>query len=168
MADYSYDDSELRKVAAEFDRLQMFQIYNIAITEYKNNFNEGGFTDTSFVRWPASKKNDGGATLVKSGNLRRSIRTVNITSNSFSIISDLPYSDIMNEGGVLTATQKNVAFFKAQMIKNKKNPTEFSKWSKIYGTMIHNGKLVIPKRKFLGPSQDIVNKMIQYIDRYIK
>lgn len=76
-------------------------------TEAKNHFvrsfRNQGFTDQSLQRWQARKRVDRGvrgnrAILVKSGDLRRSIRIVSKTLTSVTIGSDLPYAKVHNDG----------------------------------------------------------------------
>lgn len=103
-----------------------------AVNFYKKSFTDGGFTDTSLVKWKEPKRREvfsevgktkvykyddysswwkgkGSVTqytkadrtraiLVKSGNLRRSIRYVVISSGRVRITADLAYAEAHNEG----------------------------------------------------------------------
>ena len=72
-----------------------------AKNHFQKSFSDGGFTDRTLERWEARKSNRnnrGRAILVKTGNLRRSIRVVSRTLQSITIGSDLIYADVHNEG----------------------------------------------------------------------
>lgn len=74
-----------------------------AKTFFYDNFRKQGFDDKTVTKWTPRKKADkraGRAILVKSGDLRRSIRfdTVNKNNLSVRIASDLPYAKIHNDG----------------------------------------------------------------------
>ena len=72
-------------------------------TFFYDSFRKQGFDDKTVTKWTPRKKADkraGRAILVKSGDLRRSIRfdTVNKNNLSVRIASDLPYAKIHNDG----------------------------------------------------------------------
>ena len=70
-----------------------------AVNHYKKSFRDGGFTDRTLRTWPQRKGgNDGRAVLVKSGDLRRSIKVKRKTLKSVTIGSDLPYAPVHNDG----------------------------------------------------------------------
>lgn len=74
-----------------------------AKTFFYDNFRKQGFEDKTLTKWAARKREDkraGRAILVKSGDLRRSIRFDNVNKNNLSvrIATDLPYAKIHNDG----------------------------------------------------------------------
>ena len=75
-----------------------------AKTFFTDNFRKQGFEDKTVSKWKprkdTGKRSQGRAILVKSGDLRRSIRfdTVNKSNLSVRIATDLPYAKIHNEG----------------------------------------------------------------------
>ena len=74
-----------------------------AKTFFYDNFRKQGFDDKTLTKWAARKRDDkraGRAILVKSGDLRRSIRFDNVNKNNLSvrIATDLPYAKIHNDG----------------------------------------------------------------------
>lgn len=74
---------------------------NIAVNHFVQSFRNQGFLDESVSAWAPRKKTDSGrATLVKTGNLRRSIRVAYATWGKISVISDTDYSHIHNYGGI--------------------------------------------------------------------
>lgn len=107
--------NESRKILMAQKKLQKTLIKFVTTmgVEAKNHFvgsfRNQGFTDNTLRRWKPRKreisgfgvsKRHGGsrAILVKSGDLRRSIRIVNKTINKVVIGSDLPYAQIHNDG----------------------------------------------------------------------
>lgn len=82
-----------------------------AKNHFVKSFRNQGFEDETIERWQPrrgeikggiamTRKKDKGsrAILVKSGDLRRSIKVVKKTYNSVTIGSDLPYAQIHNDG----------------------------------------------------------------------
>ena len=75
-----------------------------AKTFFYDNFRKQGFDDKNVTKWKPrkdqSRNSIGRAVLVKSGDIRRSIRfdTVNKANLSVRIASDLPYAKIHNDG----------------------------------------------------------------------
>lgn len=69
-----------------------------------DNFARQGFQGASFTRWPARSKNTRGGTRKilsgKTGALRRSPKKI-LHSNSVTIVIDVPYAKIHNDGGPL-------------------------------------------------------------------
>lgn len=107
-----------------------------AKTFFYDSFRKQGFEDKTVTKWAPRKKDDkraGRAILVKSGDLRRSIRfdTVNKSNLSVRIASDLPYARIHNEG--LTGNAFGKAPFK------------------------------MPKRQFIGDSYQLNEKVKKVI-----
>ena len=73
-----------------------------AKNHFTKSFADQGFTDKGLVKWQPRKsrsRDDGRAILVKTGNLRRSIRVISRSINEVVIGSDLPYAQVHNEGG---------------------------------------------------------------------
>jgi len=81
------------------DMVDTMGIY--AINHYKKSFTDGGFTDVSFKAWKQRKRsrdNEGRAILVKTGNLKRSLKYRKISKYSVRIESNVPYANVHNEG----------------------------------------------------------------------
>ena len=76
-------------------------IGNEVVNFSKDTFRQGGFTDAAFNPWKPrkdqSKKNQGRAILVKSGDLRRSIKK-QVSVRKVTISSNLPYAAVHNYG----------------------------------------------------------------------
>jgi phage gpG-like protein len=85
---------------------------NTAQTHFVRSFRDQGFTDETLSKWQPRKgelsggiarvrkrsRDSGRAILVKTGALRRSIRKVNRGKLAVSIVSNLPYARVHNEG----------------------------------------------------------------------
>lgn len=78
------------------------KIGTIAVNHFKNSFRTGGFTDNSLSKWRPRKNNfePSRAVLVKSGDLRRSIRIKSNNGNRVVIgTTGVNYARVHNEGG---------------------------------------------------------------------
>lgn len=89
--------AELERELNKFTRIMGVEAKNFFVQSFRNQ----GFTDRRLERWQRRRNNSdpGRAILVKSGNLRRSIRVLASSINEVTIGSDLPYAQIHNEGG---------------------------------------------------------------------
>lgn len=94
--------SKIAEAIKQFDRIIPVMVNDmgqIALNHFNKSFRDQGFTDVSTTRWQRRKRLDEGrAILVKSGRLRRSLRKRNKGKYAVSIISDVPYSGVHNEG----------------------------------------------------------------------
>lgn len=111
MAD-KFDFSKIERKARTALERSLILIGNTAKNHFIQSFRNQGFDDKSVQKWQPRKRNTyktkGGrivddstrAILVKSGDLRRSIKldTVNKANLKIVISSDLPYAKIHNEG----------------------------------------------------------------------
>jgi|ERR1035437_1029146 phage gpG-like protein len=94
---------KLRKKLAQF-KAEIPKLIDIMGVEAKNfavkSFTDQGWTDEIFNAWSPRKRNSGAyrAILIKSGDLRRSIRIVGRTSRSITIGSNSTYGRYHNEG----------------------------------------------------------------------
>lgn len=71
----------------------------MAVEWFRASFRKRGFTDKGFKKWKKRKKKEPGrAILVKTGDLKRSIRKGRVSFRQTTISSKLPYSAIHNEG----------------------------------------------------------------------
>ena len=73
----------------------------LAVNQFKTGFTTGGGkTDASVGGWKRRKNNSdpGRATLVKSGNLRRSIRIGSSNPDHVKIVANMHYASYHNEG----------------------------------------------------------------------
>ncbi len=150
--------------------------------EIDRNFTRQGFFGE---KWPARKGplRKGGATLVDTGALRRSIKT-RMTDNSITFYSELPYAAIHNEGGEIKVTPKMRSFFWAMYFKasgkrkttksgtlrkDKRNAQlneEAEYWKSL--ALKKNGDVVrIPRRRFLGSSPAVEERVRKIIERNI-
>lgn len=155
-----------------------------AKTFFVDNFRKQGFDDKSVKRWERRKGEVGGfgvskksagsrAVLVKSGDLKKSIRveSINKFNLSVKIGTDLPYAKIHNDGGVVyrrahkrTATIKSFtrgsgSFVNGVWKKGKKQKIE------LQGAR-HNvaaSSFKMPKREYIGDSYNLNEKVKKVI-----
>lgn len=148
--------------------------------EFDQNFERQAFFSEKWQR-RKSPIRPGRAILVDDGGLRRSIRKPEIKDSSIVFRSDLPYSEIHNEGGEIAVTARMKKFFwrkyyeasgafgrrkDGTLRKDKRNmqlTSEADFW-RAMALMKVGSKIKIPKRQFLGTSPEvekIVRKIIE-------
>lgn len=152
-------DEKLTDIRKMFSYESMAEISNEALNFFIDSFNSQGFTDQAYAPWQKSLK-DNGATLVLSGQLRNSLHVENITSSSFSIVSNLPYSEIHNSGGILMITDKMRDYFYAMYKK-----TDDEKWLALFLYSKKNSYITIPKRQFMGESAVLLRELLTFIEK---
>lgn len=162
---------------------------NTAKNFFVESFRKQGWDDRSVTMWQKRKKVErkgrgskksaaelgtirsvkaGRAILVKTGDLRRSIirHNANRAAMSIRITSDLPYSKIHNEGGVIQkkATEgKIVSFTKRGRFAKEKTEKQRSKISYQQKVNIGAHTIKMPQRKFMGESFNLNEKVKQVI-----
>jgi len=113
------------------------------------------------VRWPSSSNTN---TLVESGTLRRSVRLDSWDKDSCRIISDTPYSEIHNEGGIIEDTNGKMQSFAWA----KFYSTEQEKWKWLALALRRDGYIEIPKRTFLSNSNELELRLEDLLLKIIK
>lgn len=151
--------------------------------EFDKNFSRQAFFSEAWQR-RKSPLRPGGATLVDTGKLRRSIRSES-TDESIRFFSDLPYAAIHNEGGEIKVTARMKRFFWAKYYSTvgsfgrKKNgqlrsdkrtirlSTEAEFWKAM--ALMRVGKVIrIPKRQFLGASPEVERAVREIIEENLE
>ena len=131
---------------------------------FKQSFRNQGWTDTVFSPWakrsPKAKRNAGRGILMDSGVLRNSIRISEISQNSVTIGTDVPYAEIHNEGfdGMVTV-KAHSRTSKSQNFNSKL----FKSMKKIAMVKEHPKQMRMPKRKFMGVSVALTNNIKELI-----
>lgn len=96
-------ESRFKGVLVRLPAIAGNEVVNFAL----DNFKKQGFLGNSFQPWAKRKtfgswgkanSREGRALLVKTGQLRRSIRVTSITTNSVTVGSNVPYAKTHNEG----------------------------------------------------------------------
>lgn len=124
--DFAKMASDLKKDAQRYASSE-------SVKFFKESFINEGFTDSSFTPW--KKTNNpmmGKRTLYKNGTLMQSVRKKEETPQRIVIESDLPYSEIHNNGGFIIVTAKMKKFFWAKYIEFagiKKDDTGKTNWN---------------------------------------
>lgn len=147
--------------------------------EFDKNFERQAFFSEAWTR-RRSPVRSGGATLVHTGQLRRSIKSKS-TESSITFHSDLPYAGIHNDGGEIKVTAKMKRFFWAKYYEatgafgRKKNgerrndkrtirlSTEAEFW-KLMALMKVGKSIVIPRRRFIGQSPEVEKLVSEIIE----
>ena len=159
MATYSGKDplsraikDDARAVVKQFTGI-MKAIGNIVVNETKTNFVRGGFMDRSVKRWDARKQKDKNpkirAILVKSGQLKKSIRRISVSSKRVTVGSKgkaAVYAGVHNYG------------LKAGGRKTMAGP----------GLFANSGGFTMPKRQFLGESHTTNKRIVKLLKKKIK
>lgn len=135
---------------------------------FKESFRNQGFTDTSLVRWRATKGGKKGRTLKASGALMNSIKG---TANGMAVRvtaggQHVPYARIHNEGGTIQRQVTRRAHYRnAHTRRTKRGKQE------VPGAMVrrHQARmnLHLPKRQYMGRSAVLTRTMKATILRSI-
>lgn len=78
----------------------------IAKNFFIQSFENKGFTDTNLEAWEQDEDSTKGELMVKTGNLKNSIRVENVENNSVEVTSDVPYAKFLNDGTSRTTSRK--------------------------------------------------------------
>lgn len=112
---------------------------------FDDSFQKQGFTDAAFVPWQKRKEPDrrqGGAILVDTTFLRKSLGVLAEDQNSITFGTHVPYARIHNDGGRLTAAQNVRGFHRVRNGKREQVKPHSRKMNAVY-----------PKRQFIGESK---------------
>lgn len=163
-----------------------------SVNFFKDSFVKQGFTDTSFTPWPVSKSPlAGNKILFKSQVLRNSIHKVEQSNNRVVIESDLEYSEIHNNGGVITVTEAMKSHFwklyyetagiergsktwgniktsekrnYSSLSKHNLNVVGKARFFKALALMKVGSKIKIPQRQFMGESKVLMTQFDKWFE----
>lgn len=150
---------------------------------FVQNFNRQGFLDASLQKWPARSFNDGGgAILIKSGALKRGIKSKIEGADRiiFYVDNSIKYAAIHNEGGEIVVTEKMKKFFwflysksaskitktkTGKVSKSKRNVRETGRaaFYKAMALKKVGSRIKIPQRQFMGESATLMGKLDAWI-----
>nr|DAS51380.1 MAG TPA: tail morphogenesis protein [Caudoviricetes sp.] len=136
----------------------------VKLTEaFDRNFERKGFFGNG---WPETKiPNRRGSLMMRTGTLRRSIRSI-VEGSSVRWTSSVPYADLQNNGGELVITEKMKRYFWAMYYKvsgaakgrkgsaQKAFSVEAEQWKALALKKVGD-KLKIPKRQFIGDHPEV-------------
>lgn len=122
---------------------------------FDDSFQNQGFTDASFEPWEKRKEPDrrpGGAILVDTTFLRKSLDVLEETDNSMSFGTHVPYAGLHNNGGRMRLVQYVRAHHR----------TRNGKREQVKG---HSRKIdtKFPKRQFIGESKQMMDGLDQWL-----
>lgn len=150
---------------------------------FKDCFRKGGFTDTSFQPWQGRKSPLGGKKILigkdNTMNLMQSIRTLEENQTQVRTGSDLVYSEIHNEGGYITVTEKMKKFWWAKYYEftGKTTRTQtgrvshsarnvrlnaMAEYCKKMALMPVGSKIKTPKRQYIGESKTLMRQFDEW------
>jgi hypothetical protein len=131
--------------------------------EFDRNFERKAFFNTA---WKPAVHNSIKSLLMRSGALRKSLRSYIVGGNSIKWESSLPYADIQNSGGTIIVTQKMKGFFWYQFRLatggNNKNLNPEALFWKAMALKRVGSVITIPQRQFIGahPTVDQIVKNV--------
>ncbi len=150
---------------------------------FDRNFERKAFFDRAWKQ--TNHPNSRGSLLLRSGRLRKSIKSVQ-GNKSVSWSSSLPYASIHNEGGEMVVTQKMKSFFWAMYYKNAKAVTfnvkkkamantqrnrkltaEANKW-KAMALLKVGTKIKVEQRQFIGWHPEVDSRIKKIVDHNLK
>jgi len=159
-----------------------------AKNHFVRSFRNQGFEDASVEKWEPRKRatyrrksgkvvdDTNRAILVKTGDLRRSIKVLNKSYRSITLGSDLPYSKIHNDGGIIHKNaSKNLMYYRevSTNILTRKTNKRFAKQrgrnKATHAMEINIGEhdIKMPKRQFIGHSKKLIDQLRMKLDKRI-
>ncbi|MBQ4393279.1 MAG: phage virion morphogenesis protein [Prevotella sp.] len=162
------------------------KIGRMATDHFQENFRRGGFVDGGLHPWPVTRRQQAGGKSANSQygplmsarkNLYGSIRYVPGDAQ-VTVGTSVPYAAVHNQGATITAhprvTPKMRKFAWRQFFaaggKDAPSGSEAGFWKGL--ALTKKEKLTvtshIPQRKFLGPSQELSQKVSQSVENEIK
>lgn len=152
-----------RKLLADIPKI----VGNEAVNFFRERFHEQGWHDVAEEPWeplsPNTKKKKGGAILIESGKLMRSIHIESMSGLKVTVVASMPYAKVHNEGFEGEVTIKSHARVirrrtrvASSSIATKRRST--SNQMLTYGTgrvKEHQRKMRIKARRFMGVSQEL-------------
>jgi len=156
---------------------------------FKDCFVKGGFTNESFDKWAeGTSPLRGKKTLIgyrNTMNLMQSIRTLEKSENRVRTGSQLVYSEIHNDGGIITVTEKMKKYWWARYIEfagkvkmNKDGKSmRITKSNRKFGAkaefckgmalMEVGTKIKIPKRQYIGESKTLFKTLDEWFQSIV-
>lgn len=146
-----------------------------AVNHFRKSFENEGFTDETLSKWEKrknysrrGKRNGGIRSVLKyrkilylKGNLKRSVRISSFSSSKQVISSNLPYSEIHNEGGVIPERTQVINFkktgsgFGSVQFHRKRTRRMKDDESNYFAQKANIGKVIMPKRQYIGNSRKL-------------
>ncbi|HBX45545.1 phage morphogenesis protein [Limibacterium fermenti] len=146
--------------------------------EFDRNFERKAFFSTS---WESAKRNNTGSLMIRTGALRKSVKSEISGKNSIQWTSSLPYADIHNRGGKITVTPKMKGFFwyRYRLATGEANTYSIRTRKKVNNASTRRlnvdaefwramalkpvgSEIIIPKRQFIG-DHPVVRQRIQKV-----
>lgn len=156
----------------EFNKNILSDIRVDLTEEFDRNFERKGFFTN---KWRGTNlPNRRGSLMMRTGNLRRSIRSKQ-TSNEINWSSSLPYASINNEGGEIVITDKMKRFFWAMYYKAsgaakgkgeraQRLSAEAQQWKNLALQKV-GAKMKIEKRQFIGDHPIVRQRIEDIVDK---
>ncbi len=123
---------------------------NHARNYFDKSFTDKGFTDQVFSPWAPVREKNGKTKerpLVKSGRLRRSLRTI-----PGEVYTDVEYAAVHNDGGTITRGARSELFVRSRLSSGKRKG-KFKKGTTAgRGFTFKEHSYKMPQRQFMGPS----------------
>ncbi|QSW90715.1 phage virion morphogenesis protein [Flavobacterium endoglycinae] len=151
----------------------------LAVRFSKERFRDQAWYDSNKEAWKARKRRrEGGkrksqTLLVNSGRLKRSIRKIEANMNSVRIGTDVPYAEIQNNGGKITASANVRSYTKKAHSRKAHSRSRKGRIESVSAHTVssHSVKAyrrkmntVIPARQFIGNSA----KLASDIEKLVK
>lgn len=137
------------------------RVATLAVNFSKERFVEQNWHDESAEPWEkrrgrrrGGKKRQGGAVLVDSGRLKRSIRVISAKKDRIVIGTDVPYAEMHNEG--------------YEGRQNVRTHTRRSRKGKTYTVRAYTRRMSMPQRRFIGDSQELASRIEQLMETELK
>lgn len=139
--------------------------------EFDRNFERKAFFNTA---WKPARHTTIGSLLIRTGALRKSLRSEMVGATSIQWESSLPYADIQNNGGSITVTQKmkNFFWYKFKLASGGDNRNLNLNDEALFWKAMALKKLgsviVIEKRQFRGDHPQVQQHIKQAADNWVE
>lgn len=147
-----------KKAVKEFVTVMGVEAKNHFVKSFRNQ----GFTDEVLKPWPARKYNRnsrGRGILVKTGDLRRSIRVIRQKRYGIVIGSDLRYASIHNYGGLIHKKARTATLNFRVGRDGKSRFARANKANFQQTVRIDKHSIRMPQRKFIGNSSVLTRRL---------
>ena len=132
---------------------------NMGVDHFRENFDQQGFVNNGVQPWPERKTDTGRRILTgETRELENSIE-YQASSGRVSWGSEVPYASIHNRGGKTKAHEIRARRGKALKFAGRGGD--------VYRRKVNHPGSNIPKRQFIGHSQELIDKIDQRLERDI-
>ena len=148
----SFNSNPYRKLHEKFMQnvtQTLNEMESVVLSAVDDNFRNKSFFGE---KWERNTTNT--PILVKSGNLRTSIKTLKSTQYTRKIGTNVPYAYAHNYGTTFKSSPQQIKFFYSQFYKTKDET-----FLKIANSLKSGRQIKIPQRQFIGDHPELIRRL---------